>query len=72
MINIYECAGLQRAKASFRIVLHSLRFLLWNPVLLINFHELKLADGIHRLILSGANQPCKSPTEGNEGNEDSV
>jgi GxxExxY protein len=25
--------------------------------LLINFHELKLANGIHRLILPGANQP---------------
>lgn len=25
--------------------------------LLINFHELKLADGIHRLILPGANLP---------------
>ena len=25
--------------------------------LLINFHELKLVDGIHRLILPGANQP---------------
>jgi GxxExxY protein len=24
--------------------------------LLINFHEMKLADGIHRLILPGANQ----------------
>ena len=25
--------------------------------LLINFHELKVVDGIHRLILPGANQP---------------
>ena len=25
--------------------------------LLINFHELKLVDGVHRLILPGANQP---------------
>ena len=25
--------------------------------LLINFHELKLVDGIHRMILPGANQP---------------
>ena len=25
--------------------------------LLINFHELKLVDGIHRLILPGANEP---------------
>jgi hypothetical protein len=24
--------------------------------LLINFHELKLIDGIHRMILPGANQ----------------
>ena len=25
--------------------------------LLINFHELRLVDGIHRLILRGANEP---------------
>lgn len=25
--------------------------------LLINFHEVKLVDGVHRLILPGANQP---------------
>ena len=25
--------------------------------LLVNFHELKLVDGIHRMILPGANQP---------------
>ena len=25
--------------------------------LLINFHELKLVNGIHRLILPGANEP---------------
>jgi len=31
--------------------------LLDMPVgLLLNFHELKLVDGVHRLILSGANQ----------------
>jgi GxxExxY protein len=31
--------------------------LLDTPVgLLINFHELKLADGVHRLILPGANR----------------
>ncbi len=24
--------------------------------LLINFHEMKLTDGVHRLILPGANQ----------------
>jgi hypothetical protein len=40
--------------------------------MLINFHEMKLAEGIHRLILPGANQPYKNPTEGNEGNEDSA
>ena len=28
-----------------------------SPIgLLINFHELKLTDGVHRLILPGANQ----------------
>ncbi len=35
--------------------------------LLFNFHEVKLVDGMSRLILPGANKPR---TEGNEGNED--
>jgi GxxExxY protein len=34
--------------------------------LLFNFHEVKLVDGISRLVLPGANKPG---TEGNEGNE---
>jgi GxxExxY protein len=34
--------------------------------LLLNFQELKLVDGISRLVLPGANKPR---TEGNEGNE---
>ncbi len=34
--------------------------------LLFNFHEVKLVDGISRLIMPGANMPR---TEGNEGNE---
>jgi GxxExxY protein len=34
--------------------------------LLLNFHEIKLVDGISRLVLPGANTPRK---EGNEGNE---
>jgi len=34
--------------------------------LLFNFQEVKLVDGISRLVLPGANQPS---TEGNEGNE---
>ena len=32
-----------------------------------NFHEVKLVDGISRLILPGANKP---PTEGRQGNEE--
>ena len=34
--------------------------------LLFNFNEVKLVDGISRLVLPGANKPR---TEGNEGNE---
>ncbi len=34
--------------------------------LLFNFHDVKLVDGISRLVLPGANKPG---TEGNEGNE---
>jgi hypothetical protein len=33
---------------------------------LFNFHEVKLVDGISRLVLPGANKSC---TEENEGNE---
>jgi GxxExxY protein len=36
--------------------------------LLFNFHEIKLVDGISRLLLLGAN---RVGTEGNQGNEDS-
>lgn len=32
--------------------------------LLINFHELRLTDGVHRLILPGANLSTPSPSEG--------
>jgi hypothetical protein len=34
--------------------------------LLLNFYEVKLVDGISRLVLPGANNPL---TEGNDGNE---
>ena len=27
--------------------------------LLINFHEMKVIEGVHRLILSGANRPAE-------------
>ena len=36
--------------------------------LLINFHEMKLADGVHRLILPGANRKLQDST-GENGDE---
>ena len=42
--------------------------------LLINFHELRLVDGLHRMMLPGANleeDNSEDSTEGDEGNEES-
>jgi hypothetical protein len=39
--------------------------------LTINFHEMKLTDGLIRMILPGANRAANSLTEGNEGNKGS-
>ncbi len=38
--------------------------------LLINFHNVRLTDGVSRLIVPGANRPARFLTEGNEGNEE--
>lgn len=38
--------------------------------LLINFHETKLVNGVHRLFLPGANKAKKSEQEGTEGTEE--
>jgi len=38
--------------------------------LLINFHNVRLTDGVSRLIVPGANRPVPFLTEGNEGNEE--
>jgi len=37
--------------------------------LLINFHETKLVNGVHRLFLPGANKAKKSEQEGTEETE---
>ena len=37
---------------------------------LINFHNVRLTDGVSRLIVPGANRPARFLTEGNEGNEE--
>jgi hypothetical protein len=47
-------------------LLESIKLLNVPLGLLFNFHEVKLVDGISRLVLPGANKPG---TEGNEGNE---
>ncbi len=39
--------------------------------MIINFHEMKLTDGLVRMILPGANhEEPNRLTEGNEGNEE--
>ena len=55
---LLELKSVQEVLPVHKAQLLSYMKLLDVPVgLLINFHELKLADGIHRMILPGANQP---------------
>ena len=54
---LVECKAVDKVIPIHKAKLMSYMKLLNTPLgLLINFHELKLADGIHRLILPGANQ----------------
>ncbi len=55
---LLELKSVQEVQPIHKAQLLSYMRLLDIPIgLLINFHELKLVDGIHRLILPGANQP---------------
>ncbi len=55
---LLELKAVQEVLPIHKAKLLSYMKLLDIPVgLLINFHELKLVNGIHRLILPGANQP---------------
>ncbi len=55
---LLELKSVQEVLAVHKAQLLSYMKLLDVPIgLLINFHEVKLVDGIHRLILPGANQP---------------
>ena len=54
---LLELKSVQEVMPIHKAQLFSYMRLLDVPVgLIINFHELKLADGIHRMILPGANQ----------------
>ena len=54
---LLELKSVQEVLPIHKAQLLSYMKLLNVPVgLLINFHELKLVDGIHRMILPGANQ----------------
>jgi len=55
---ILELKAVENVLPIHKAQLMSYLKLLNTPIgLLINFHELKLVDGIHRFILPGANQP---------------
>jgi GxxExxY protein len=55
---ILELKAVQKVLPEHKAQLLSYMKLLDAPVgLIINFHELVLKDGIHRLILKGADQP---------------
>jgi len=55
---LLELKSVQEVLPIHKAQLLSYMKLLDIPIgLLINFHELKLVDGIHRLILPGANEP---------------
>jgi GxxExxY protein len=54
---LVEAKAVEKILPSHKAQLLSYMKLLDVPVgLLINFHEMKLVDGVHRLILPGANQ----------------
>ena len=54
---LLELKSVQEVLPIHKAQLLSYMKLLGMPVgLLINFHEMKLVDGIHRMILPGANQ----------------
>jgi len=54
---LVEAKAVEKVLPIHRAQLLSYMKLLNVPVgLLINFHEMKVADGVHRLILSGANR----------------
>ena len=60
---LVEDCGLVEAKAVEKILpIHKAQLLSYMKLLdipiglLINFHEMKLTDGVHRLILPGANR----------------
>ncbi|NJN05839.1 MAG: GxxExxY protein [Rhodobacteraceae bacterium] len=55
---LVELKAVQEVLPIHKAQLLSYMKLLDIPIgLLINFHEMKLVDGVHRLILPGANQP---------------
>jgi GxxExxY protein len=55
---LVELKAVQEILPIHKAQLLSYMKLMGIPVgLLINFHEMKLVDGVHRLILPGANQP---------------
>jgi GxxExxY protein len=55
---LLEIKAVERVLPIHKAQLLSYMKLLDVPIgLLINFHELKLVDGVHRLFLPGANQP---------------
>ena len=60
---LVDCCVLVEAKAVAKILpIHETQLLSYMKLLdipiglLINFHEMKLTDGVHRLILPGANR----------------
>jgi len=54
---LVETKALEKILPIHKAQLLSYMKLLHIPIgLLINFHEMKLADGVHRLILPGANR----------------
>jgi len=71
---LVEDCVLVEAKAVEKLVpLHKAQLLSYMKLLdvpiglLINFHELKVTDGIKRLILPGANLPTTNSSDGNCG-----
>jgi len=71
-----ECLLLELKSVQETLPLHKAQLLSYMKLLnipvglILNFHEVKLVDGISRLILPGANgSPCGESTGGNKGNK---
>ena len=72
---VQECLLLELKSVQEILPIHKAQLLSYMKLLdvplglIINFHEVKLTDGLVRMILPGANRAAELLTEGNKANE---